>query len=308
MRLLKTTLFLLFFLVAIGGLTNTQASGIINKESSPDDPVPADSVKEEKDFPLTFGFDLVSRYVWRGVDFGVAPAFQPGLSYSISTKKTIKGDIPVFGFEIGAWASYAVTGSFAETDLYATLSFPYVWVGLIDYYFPTETISQDKYIVYSKNTNHVFEALVGFDGPEKAPIYGFFAYNFHGHEPTVTVTPADSAVMTPADTSVSDDYTGWKNSFYFELGYPFSLRRDVSLDIFVGGAYGWYYTQNSDFALNGLEVIDNQKFNIVNVGIKVSKTFELGKHKIQLPLSASLIANPDAKKFYFVAGIGIWNQ
>lgn len=44
---------------------------------------------------LKFGMDLVSRFVWRGIDLGDAPAFQPYASVSLA------------GFEFGAWGSYA---------------------------------------------------------------------------------------------------------------------------------------------------------------------------------------------------------
>lgn len=217
---------------------------------------------EEKSFPLTFGFDLASRYIWRGVDFGMAPAFQPGLKYRAGRGKVT--------FDLGAWASYSVNGSFAEMDLYATLNLPYVWVGVIDYFFPVEASGDDQYYDYGSNTLHVFEGLVGFSGHEKFPLTAFFAYNFHS-----PVTDPD-------------------NSLYFELGYPFSLRRDVTLSLSAGAAHGAYYTQNGEF-------------NVVNVGLKASKSFSI-KDKVVIPLSVALITNPDAEKLYFVATVGLWNQ
>ena len=38
-----------------------------------------------------FGADMVSRYVWRGTDFGNAVSVQPGMSYS------------TVSVEVGAW-------------------------------------------------------------------------------------------------------------------------------------------------------------------------------------------------------------
>ncbi|GIV33615.1 MAG: hypothetical protein KatS3mg031_1150 [Chitinophagales bacterium] len=305
----RETTFLIFIFSL--GYMKAQAKGSLHQFLPANSSSGRDTVLSESatSFPVTFGFDLVSRYIWRGMDFGVAPAFQPGVSYSVATKRIVKGDQPVATFQIGAWASYAVTGSFAETDLYATLRFPYVWIGLIDYYFPTETTAKDRYFNYGRNTAHIYEALIGFDGPENVPLSVFLGYNFHGpdDQPVMTITPADSINQLPADTTVS--YVGWKHSFYVEGSYSFQLKGDVELTLILGGAYGKYYTQNSGYVRNGLDVTVNQRFNIVNAGVRVAKTFELGeKHKVQLPVSVSLITNPDARKFYFVAGIGIWNQ
>ena len=227
----------------------------------PDDEAgPEAEVVEEEAFPVTFGLDLVSRYVWRGVDFGATPAVQPSLAYAVGDK---------VGFEIGAWASYGITGAFAEMDLYATLSFPYISLSVIDYFFPNEAVSDDQYFNYKDGeTGHVYEGLIGLEGPEKAPISFTFAYNFYGADPD--------------------------NSIYMELAYPFSFKHDVAMDIFVAGATGAYYTQSGDF-------------NVVNVGLTFSKDIEIGK-KFKLPLSASLITNPDAQKVYFVAGVGLWSN
>ena len=262
-------LFMLFYSYSSAGFTfpidttETEEQTIpITASSTPD------SLPEVKPFPLTFGVDFVSRYVWRGLDFGFTPAFQPALAYNVGRNKV--------NFEIGAWGSYSVAGSYAEMDLYAKLSFPYVWVGVIDYFFPIETNNDDQYFRYGNNTLHVFEGLVGFEGPEKFPITAFAAYNFHSPTP-------DSE--NPDDKDIP---------MYFELGYPFELKKEVNLDLFVGAANGTYYTQNGGF-------------NVINAGLKVSRSFNI-KDKVEIPFSVSLITNPDAQKIYFVAAVGFWNQ
>ena len=53
-----------------------------------------------------FGADVVSRYVWRGTDFGNAVSVRPGMSYSTGS------------VEGGAWSSWAINGGGAnENDL-----------------------------------------------------------------------------------------------------------------------------------------------------------------------------------------------
>lgn len=69
---------------------------------------------------------VMSRYNWRGTDFGGSPSIQPTFSYT-------KG-----GLSIGAWGAYATNGSPAgtEIDLYATYSIGDFTVLLTDYTFP----------------------------------------------------------------------------------------------------------------------------------------------------------------------------
>ena len=43
---------------------------------------------------VDLGADIMSRYVWRGTDFGNSAAIQPGLSYSKE------------GFTVGAWGAW----------------------------------------------------------------------------------------------------------------------------------------------------------------------------------------------------------
>lgn len=60
------------------------------------------------------GADVVSSYVWRGADYGDAPAIQPALSYTFAN-----------GAVVGAWGSYGVTETdgdrFKEVDLYVSM-------------------------------------------------------------------------------------------------------------------------------------------------------------------------------------------
>ena len=76
------------------------------------------------------------------------------------------------------------------------------------------------------------------------------------------------------------------NSIYFELGYSLSI-----LDIFIGAGNGQYLTGDGDFG-------------IVNLGISTSKEIKI-TDKLSLPLSVSLITNPEAKRIHLVVGISL---
>ena len=53
---------------------------------------------------FNFGADIVSRYVFRGIDFGESATVQPSISYSVG------------GLEIGTWASYATNPASADVN------------------------------------------------------------------------------------------------------------------------------------------------------------------------------------------------
>ncbi len=162
---------------------------------------------------LDFGTDMVSRYVWRGTDFGNSPSIQPFISYSIA------------GFEIGTWGSFSTNAAnMQEVDLYASYTFAkdMFTVGLTDYFFPDATVSMNNYFDYGDTTTgHIFEGNLGFNGTGNVPLYFTANYNFYG-----------------ADKD---------NSLYFEIGYKGSCKY-VDYTVFMGGATGKgiYLTPGAD--------------------------------------------------------------
>ena len=78
---------------------------------------------------VTIGADVVSRYVWRGTDYGNAAAVQPSIETTIG---------PV---ALGAWGSWSISpgpadASGNECDLYASTTVGLVGFTLTDYFFP----------------------------------------------------------------------------------------------------------------------------------------------------------------------------
>ena len=100
---------------------------------------------------LNLGADFMSRYVWRGIDFGRSPSIQPYLSL-----KTGK-------LEFGAWGAFTTNGlGVQETDLYATFSIlDNLSITITDYFFPNDELDENNYFDYSNDsTDHILEALV----------------------------------------------------------------------------------------------------------------------------------------------------
>jgi hypothetical protein len=154
---------------------------------------------------LDVGADIYSRYVWRGTDFGNAPAIQPWASYSNS------------GFTIGAWGSYSTnSNSEQEADLFLSYDIgETATLTITDYFFPNGMTTGNNYFQYKEDsTGHVFEGTASYNGTSYFPISLSVSYNFFGADPD--------------------------NALYFELGYANTLKK-VGYNIFVGGGTGDYY-------------------------------------------------------------------
>lgn len=152
-------------------------------------------------FEVTLGSDFMSRYVWRGTDFGHSPSIQPSLKVSAK------------GFTLGAWGAFTTSNSTTaqETDLYLSYTTPnsLLTFTTTDYFFPNEAMAKNHYFNYNKNeTGHIMEGSISLNPSEKLPIGLLVGYNFYG-----------------ADKD---------NSVYLELSYNATLN-GVPLSIFCGG-------------------------------------------------------------------------
>jgi len=152
---------------------------------------------------LKFGSDLYSRYLWRGLDFGDAPAFQPSLSYTIG------------GLTFGAWASYAFPTNgttYSENDFYASYTFATQSMGSFsalytDYYIPSAGIPFGFYKPDNGNAAaHTLEGGLSYTGVEEFPISLAFY------------------------TNISNDPD---NSTYIQVSYPFIVD-DATLTLSAG--------------------------------------------------------------------------
>jgi len=148
--------------------------------------------------------DVVSRYVWRGADFGNSASIQPTLSYTVG------------GFTVGTWASYAlVSGAAAEHDFFAGYSMTTdagtFGVTATDYYYPTAGIKFGKFEGDNVGA-HTFELSASYSGLFKVL----------------------------ASVNVFNDTT---NSAYLEVGYDYAAE-GATYSYFVGTALNespvWY--------------------------------------------------------------------
>lgn len=148
---------------------------------------------------VNVGADLVSRYVWRGLDIANTPSLQPTLSISES------------GFEAGLWGAYTLsnnTSASDEIDGWLGYTIPSeagdFTLSVIDYCFPNAGNKLGNF----KNGDgaHTLEGTLTYSGP----ISLLIGYNF---------------------------YNDPGNNLYFQIGYTTTLT-EVGLDFFIGATPG----------------------------------------------------------------------
>jgi hypothetical protein len=245
-----------------------------------------DAVQAEEKAPgasVGLGADLVSRYIWRGKDYGNSPAIQPTFSVSVA------------GFKAGVWGCYAFgqsskkindtttvnMGHYAEFDLYVSYTFKWFTLQVTDYFFPNSLSPNDgnKYYNYKNaTTGHTFEGSLMFAGPEKFPLQLSVNTLFYG---------ADKNKDSLGVYGMGSD-----NNFstYIEAAWIFKVKKiGVDLKPFIGGipfGSGWY----------------GQDAGIVNLGMTASKAIAI-TDRYSLPVYVSVITNPKDESVFFVFGL-----
>ena len=211
-----------------------------------------------------FSADLVSRYVWRGLDFGQSPAFQPDINFEKS------------GVSFGAWGSYALDASPSaqagnELDFYIGYSEEImdghsIGATVIDYTFPVSGANSDGSNQYtditdfSEGGSHTIEVSAFYEGMVNLA-YAINVYN--------------------------DDYA----TNYLRLGYPITSTSATDLEVFVGGTLN----ESPAYGTTGAAVTE--------VGLGMSKDVKVND-QLSLGTSATLVFNPVTDQGHFFVGVG----
>jgi hypothetical protein len=224
--------------------------------------------KNENQLKFNVSADLVSRYVWRGTDFGDSPSIQPTLSLACGN------------FEIGAWGAFATNSFYKEMDLYAKYTYKSFSLAITDYYVPSlngSPASPDThYFIYNDTTtSHTIEGSLTYKNAGDFPFWLQANMFLYGN---------DKRWGYDTEKDVANDTYF---STYLEAGYSFKVQ-EVSSDVFIGftpaaGAYG-------------------NTMGVVNLGLSASREISI-TDRFKLPVKASLIFNPQASAAYFVLGI-----
>lgn len=252
--------FFLLFSMLLGGYSYARVA-------KADLPIPASDTAVKAPPPrltMSLGLDLVSRYIWRGVEYGVpgktaTPNFQPtaGLAYDLGKGHSLG---------LGVWGSYAFDGDYEENDFYFNYtvahSFGSLSVTVNDYYYPYQNIPFSNTDGDGKGA-HTVDAQFLFTLPESFPLGILLSNNIHNDAPD-------------------------NKSFYAELSYPFTISENAG-SVFIGAAKGpsaWH-------------VVSTDKFELINVGFKYAKVIKV-TDSFSFTSGVSWIFNPHLKKTYLV--------
>ena len=126
------------------------------------------AVQAQDNVEATVETDVVSQYIWRGMDLGHA-SIQPTLGVAYK------------GLSLSAWGSVGLTDPDDNREIDLTLSYTTggLSVGITDYWNTEGRDPENRYFRYNAHsTNHVFEANVGYDfGPLSLQWNTIFAGN-----------------------------------------------------------------------------------------------------------------------------------
>lgn len=236
----------------------------------------------QKESPLQFGADLMSRYVWRGINLGgSSPSIQPWVKYDIANRDSSNT------ITIGTWGAYTFSPtSNQEVDLYLSFSHKNVFsITLTDYFFPEyyQTIERSNYFNFDKDsTCHILEGIISFNGTEKIPLTFLFGMNLYGND----------AHRINSDGSTGKIFM----TKYIEVGYKKSLK-GIDFNAFLGAAIDKPNVDKGELGFYG-----NKTAGVINFGLKVSKSVKISDSYL-LPVQTLLITNPEANNIFLVFGI-----
>ena len=200
--------------------------------------------------------DVVSSYIWRGQDLGDV-SLQPTLGIGYK------------GLSLTAWGSVGLSDPSDTKEFDLTLGYAIggLNIGITDYWFNVGLDPENRYFKYDAHeTNHVFEANVGYDfGLASLQWFTNFAGN---------------------DGINKDGKRAY--SSYVELSVPFKL---ATVDwAATAGAVPF----STDFyGTNG--------FAVTNLALKATKDIKV-TDTFSVPVFGQVVANPCSRKAYLVIG------
>lgn len=133
----------------------------------------AENVKEQAKVEFAANAQLVSRYLWRGQDYGHAPSFQPGAELSWR------------GFAFGAWSALRIAGDGEpELDFYISKELGKFTFAVWDYWSYDKALRTQYFDYNSATTSHMFEGQVIYSTGERNQFNLLLSSLFFGADPT----------------------------------------------------------------------------------------------------------------------------
>lgn len=227
--------------------------------------------EEEPEIAVGASVDLVTSYIWRGLELSDEPNIQPSVWVAYGP------------LEVGTWGSHSIEADFHEQDFWVT------------YYLPENSAGSFALTLNDYYINSDFgEDFFDFSGTEECdPEEGvgdppMCATGPHTLELAATFSPA----AVPVDLLVAYNFhNDPQSAVYAEAFYGPSIG-EYELGFTAGGVLGesqWYY--GTDGAA------------LTNLGASVARSMAAGRFSI--PVGAQVIYNPDQEETYFVFAVGV---
>jgi len=241
---------------------------------------------DEEKLSLNVGADIISKYVWRGAQFGSnSPSVQPYTELSAGP------------FVVGVFNSTSFSGirSFQEIDIYLGANFydEMFSVFLFDYYIFSPG---GDYFDFNQNTTaHVLEADISFNGTEKFPLSVLYTVNIYGAD---ALRIEDDINSTNFNSSL-----GIKYSSYLEISYLGKLG-NIEYQPFIGANLTNSKLPNIVTGYSGETGYYGDKPGIVHTGFKLTNEIPITE-KFSLPIFGQVSVNTLTKDMFFVFGISL---
>ena len=186
--------------------------------------------QEKEKIETTISGDIVSNYIWRGLDCGDV-SIQPTLGVGYK------------GLSLTAWGSYGITNpdDTKEFDLTLAYSAGGFNIGITDYWFSVGLDPDSRYFKYdAHSTNHIFEANIGYDfGVLSVQWFTNFAGNdgFNKNGKRAYSSYAEVAVpfkLATVDWTATAGAVPYATDFYGTTGFAvtnLTLRADKEIKI-----------------------------------------------------------------------------
>ncbi|ANF50246.1 hypothetical protein A0O34_06820 [Chryseobacterium glaciei] len=235
-----------------------------------------DATEKQENNRLDFTANIQNNHLWRGLIITDKPVVMGNLSYALDAEKKWK---------VGIWGASSLTDDkdgthYKEINYYVQYSNGRFYIGLWDLFnsrnINTTVASEDIFHYSNRRTSHIIDLRTNYTfGPS-------FPINVEADIMLYGGANAGEVVLEP-----DGSYKKNKYSTYVQVSYPVISGKKVNLDAFVGAG----------FALNDQTFLygnGKNSFDIVNAGIKATKTVKITDH-YSLPVSMMAMWNPSNK-------------
>ncbi|SFN49794.1 hypothetical protein SAMN05421594_3000 [Chryseobacterium oleae] len=225
---------------------------------------------------LDFTANIQNNHLWRGLIITDKPVVMGNLSYAFDAEKKWKA---------GIWGASSLTDDkdgthYKEINYYVQYSDGRLYIGLWDLFnsrnINTAVASEDIFHYSRTRTAHIIDLRTNYTfGPS-------FPLNIEADIMLYGGANAGEVVLES-----DGNYKKNKYSTYVQASYPVIAGQKVNLDAFIGAG----------FALNDRNFLygnGKNSFDIVNVGVKASKTVKITEH-YSLPVAMMAMWNPSNK-------------